>query len=251
VLGEFHVRHKGDVLHEARENAETLEQVRRDIGDDVFAAQYLQRPNARVGAVLNQSWFPRCAEARAKDQYQRRVLSIDTAMTTEMTADYSVCSVFGGEGKVYDLLYVWRDRVEYDTLLAKVEALIQAWKPTHIIIEWASVGIPLCQRLSKRFSTGLIPFHSNMPKEERLARLLNYFQQGHIRLPQAASRMPAFNNEVFSFHGSTHDDQLDTLVQFANKADVDFQCCPPISWAPPTIQRVDELRERYGRYVAW
>ncbi|MGA7675434.1 MAG: hypothetical protein WCA78_10380 [Rhizomicrobium sp.] len=247
--GEFHFRHKGDVLHEAREDAETLELVRRDIGDDVFAAQYLQRPNARVGAVLNQSWLPRYAEARPMDQYQRRVLSIDTAMTTEMAADYSVCSVFGGADRDYDLLDVWRDRVTYDTLMAKVDAMIQEWKPTHIIIERANVGISLLQHLATRFQSGLIGFSVTMSKEDRLARLLNYFQQGHIRLPQYAAWKAAFDNEVFSFPSSAHDDQLDTLIQFANKADVGFQGCPPVSWEPLMVHRVDELRERYGRYV--
>jgi predicted phage terminase large subunit-like protein len=234
----YKYRSKGELLHPVRESHETLELVRRDVGDDNFAAQYLQRPNARLGAILDPTWFPRYEMARPIHLYQYRVLSIDTALSTSMTADYSVCSVFGSvDDTSYDLLHVWRDRVGYEALSAKIDAMINEWQPTHIVIEHANAGISLFQQLRGRFSRGLIAFSVKIPKEDRLARLLNCFRRGLISLPMNVPWKAAFENEVFSFPSTAHDDQLDTLIQFANYADRGYHRYSPIEWGAPPRRR--------------
>ena len=56
-------RHRGEALHSEREPLETLERIRRTIGDYNFAGQYQQRPAPQGGGLVKRAWFRRYAAA--------------------------------------------------------------------------------------------------------------------------------------------------------------------------------------------
>lgn len=56
--GKQHQRKRGDLLHPQRENRETLERIRAEIGSLLFSAQYLQQPIPIEGNLIRRSWFP-------------------------------------------------------------------------------------------------------------------------------------------------------------------------------------------------
>ena len=54
---EFHVRRAGEALHPELESLETLKKLQRQIGSDVFAAQYQQSPVPPGGAMIRREWL--------------------------------------------------------------------------------------------------------------------------------------------------------------------------------------------------
>lgn len=52
-------RAQGELLHEAREDAEGMERAKRELGSHAFAAQYQQNPLAEEGGMIKLEWFGR------------------------------------------------------------------------------------------------------------------------------------------------------------------------------------------------
>ena len=55
--GRRHLHKRGDLLHPQRENRETLERIRAEIGSLLFSAQYMQQPIPIGGNLIRRSWF--------------------------------------------------------------------------------------------------------------------------------------------------------------------------------------------------
>jgi predicted phage terminase large subunit-like protein len=224
------LRKSGHILHPAREDAETLTKIRQDLGEAVFAAQYLNKPGAPQGAAFRAKWFPRYAEPYWLGRYEHRVFVIDTAFTAATTSDYSVCAVYGVWGENTHLLDVWRERVDFDDLTKRVHAMIDSYKPTHIFVEMSANGVPLYQQLRKKYERGVHAIGSNLSKQDRAARVIAYLQSGKIMFPQKAPWLATWENETFSFPSSVYDDQVDTLIYFAAEAQRGFDRRSQIEW---------------------
>ena len=55
--GNFHLRRAGEPLHPDYESLETLERIRRELGSDIFSAQYQQSPVPPGGAMIKRVWL--------------------------------------------------------------------------------------------------------------------------------------------------------------------------------------------------
>jgi hypothetical protein len=76
---EFHLHRAGEALHPELESLESLERLRREIGSDVFAAQYQQSPVPPGGAMIRRAWL-RYYDKLPERTYRARILqSWDTA----------------------------------------------------------------------------------------------------------------------------------------------------------------------------
>lgn len=226
-----HLFKKGDVLHPERESREVLSKIRKEMGDPDFAAQYLQNPSALTGRVMSPEWFP-LVEARYRHYYQRVIFSIDTALSDSPTSDYSVISIFGWREGKSDLADLWRKQCTYEMLTATLDKLIQKWAPTNFVIERSGYGISLISRLENRLgsSGGIHPFTASISKSERVGRMAHYLSQGHIRFVKDAPYLPALLNEISGFPGGMHDDQVDTIVQYANSAAQGWDRFSVVDW---------------------
>lgn len=225
-----HHRATGDLLHAARESQDTLDRVRNEIGSNNFDAQYLGRPGAPDGAIINPNWFPRYVSARPLAKYESRVLVVDAATSDSSTADFTVCSVFGVRANAVDLLDVWRKRVLFDDLEAGIRKLIRDYKATHLFIESEVAGKALAQVLGREYKQGIHGCHpGRCSKHERVELAMPYLQQKIIRIPTAAPWLSTWEGEVFGFPSVVHDDQVDTLAYFALNPGKDLRRYSPLS----------------------
>jgi hypothetical protein len=91
-------RRRGEALHSAREPVQTLEQIRRTIGEYNFAGQYQQAPSPLGGGLVKAGWFRQYAVEEIP-QFERVVQSWDTASKATELSDFSVCTSRGIAGK--------------------------------------------------------------------------------------------------------------------------------------------------------
>ena len=108
-------RRRGEALHPDREPLETLEHIRRTIGEYNFAGQYLQSRAPLGGGMVKAEWFKRYGENERPERFDRIVQSWDTANKATELSDFSVCTPWGVSGKHLFLLGVFR-RLEYPAL---------------------------------------------------------------------------------------------------------------------------------------
>jgi predicted phage terminase large subunit-like protein len=110
------------------------------------------------------------------------------------------------------LLDLWRGRIDYPTLKAKVIELARRWSASQVLIEEAGTAIALIEEL--RFEVaGLTGIKPDKDKVARMAIASARFEAGQIFLPEHASWLPELEAELFAFPGSKYDDQVDSISQ--------------------------------------
>jgi hypothetical protein len=103
-------RRRGEALHPDREPLETLDRIRRTVGEYNFAGQYQQSPAPLGGGLVKADWFKRYRENDRPERFDRIVQSWDTANKATELSDFSVCTTWGVRGKHLFLLGLFRTR---------------------------------------------------------------------------------------------------------------------------------------------
>jgi predicted phage terminase large subunit-like protein len=219
--GRRHRRSQGDALHEQREPLETLEHFRREMGPATFSAQYQQSPVSPGGNLIRLEWFPTYDAALERADYEYVVQSWDTAAGIGRHNDFSVCTTFGWHQRGWNLLDIYRGRLEYPDLRQMVLEQGRRWNANRAIIEYAGVGAALVQELL-RDHPGIVGIRPRQNKEVRLVAQSGKIFDGVVRLPREAPWLDAFRDELRAFPNGEHDDQVDCLSQLLEWADPDY-----------------------------
>jgi predicted phage terminase large subunit-like protein len=215
--GKSHARRSGDVLHPERENRETLEATKVEVGSLKFSAQYQQRPVPVEGNLIRRSWFPAYDNLPAGPWPTKIVQSWDVAMMTGDQNDYSVCTTWLIHKNDAYLVDVYRARLEYPDLRRKVISLAAEHRATTILIEDAGPGMNLLQDLRAAMPQGMtrpIGIKPEGSKVDRMAAQSAKIEAGHVHLPHRAPWHADFLTELLSFPNGRHDDQVDSVSQF-------------------------------------
>jgi predicted phage terminase large subunit-like protein len=211
-----HKRHARDVLSPVREPMEELEKLRLQLGSDLFSAQYQQAPVPPGGLMIKRHWLRRYTELPPTSAGRFILQSWDTAAKGGPDNDWSVCTTWlvTNDCQFY-LLHVWRGRVDYPTLKAKVQELAKQWGAHQVLVEEAGTALGLLQELryQVRGIAGIKPDHD---KKTRMAIASAIFEAGQVHFPERADWLAELEAELFSFPGSPHDDQVDSISQAIN-----------------------------------
>jgi predicted phage terminase large subunit-like protein len=211
---EFHLRRAGEALHPELESLESLKELQRRIGPDVFAAQYQQSPVPPGGGMIRREWLRYYEEPPARTYRATIIQSWDTASKDGAQNDWSVCTTWLVSDDHYYLLDLTRGRYDYPTLKATAIALAQKYRPHYVLIEDASTGTALAQELTRVYFGGaveLVPIERD--KIGRLYVNQAKFAAGLVLFPKEAPYMPELLAELLTFpHGKT-DDQVDSITQ--------------------------------------
>jgi predicted phage terminase large subunit-like protein len=211
---EFHLRRASEALHPELEGLESLKELQRRIGPDVFAAQYQQSPVPPGGGMIRREWLRYYEEPPERTYRARIIQSWDTASKDGAQNDWSVCTTWLRSDDRYYLLDLTRGRYDYPTLKATALALAQKYRPQYLLIEDASTGTALAQELRSAYFGGavqLVPIERD--KIGRLYVNQAKFAAGLVFFPEEAPYMPELLAELLTFpHGKT-DDQVDSISQ--------------------------------------
>ena len=209
---QYHVREVGELLHAEREPRSVLEEYRQLMGSDTFQAQYQQEPVPPGGNMVKRHWLQRYKHLPERNWLARVIQSWDTASKDGGQNDWSVCTTWLYHEHNYYLIDVVRSRFNYPALKANAIKQARMHKPTKILIEDTGVGTGMITELRH---LGL-PTIAVQPEGNKLARLSVQsvkFEAGHVFFPTTAPWLAVLEAELFSFPGSRHDDQVDSISQ--------------------------------------
>jgi predicted phage terminase large subunit-like protein len=212
--GLIHVRQPGDLLDPLREDHDILNGLRRELGPQVFSAQYQQNPVAPEGNLIRLEWFPRYPGPGAREMFTKVVQSWDTATSEAPTSDWSVCTVWGYRRGRWWLVDVLRERLDYPKLKRAVQRMHDRWQPEIVMVEDANAGRSLCQEFR---TSGPFRVQLHRPKEDKETRLIGQtarLEDGLCVLPEVAPWLAAFEAELRAFPSGRYDDQVDSMTQF-------------------------------------
>jgi predicted phage terminase large subunit-like protein len=205
-------RYAGDILHPEREPKSVLEDLRRNIGSDAYEAQYQQRPAPPGGAMFKRKWIERYDPLPPYGEDAIVIQSWDTASKTGPANDWSVCTTWHILNNRYYLLNVVRDKFDYPALKARAHALAVEYQPRVVLVEDSGVGTGLIEEL-RALGVNAVEVPCTTSKEARASIQSAKFEGGRVYFPERASWLSELENELLSFPGSRHDDQVDSIVQ--------------------------------------
>jgi predicted phage terminase large subunit-like protein len=212
--GKVYRRRAGEALHPEREPLSVLENLRRELGPDVFSAQYQQSPVPPGGAMIKREWLHYYDELPKLPYYARTIQSWDTAAKGGAQNDWSVCTVWKIVDDCYYLIDLAGGRYEYPALRDTAVALAKRYQPQWVLIEDASTGWSLSQELSLIYFGGITQLVKI--EHDKIGRLyVNQakFASGKVRLPRHAPFLPMVVAELLTFPQGKTDDIVDSITQ--------------------------------------
>ena len=228
-------------MHPEREPLETLDRIRRTIGEYNFAGQYQQAPAPLGGGLVKEEWFKRYGPSELPEPFDRVVQSWDTANKATELSDYSVCTTWGVKGKHLFLISVFRRRLEYPALKRAVREQQSLFGASVVLIEDKASGTQLIQELILDGCHAVTRYQPTMDKTMRLHAQTAMIENGFVHIPEAAPWLAEYLHEITVFPNGKHDDQVDSTAQF-----LDWFKTPMPSWGMFEYyrQRAQELQEQ-------
>jgi predicted phage terminase large subunit-like protein len=184
------------------------------LGARHYQAQYQQRPTLPQGGMFRRE----CLEQFYRvipDAIEGQIISVDCAFKRTTDSDFVVLQVWAWVGANRYLLDQIRARMSYTETRSALVMLSQRWpKATAKIVEDKANGSALIDDLREHVP-GLIPYNPTESKEARAQVAATYFEAGNVWLPHpdVAGWVLDYVEELCSFPGGSHDDQVDATSQ--------------------------------------
>ena len=207
-------RRQGEALHPEREPLDTLDRIRRSVGEYNFAGQYQQSPAPLGGGLVKAEWFKRYRENERPERFDRIVQSWDTADKATELSDFSVCTTWGIKGKNLFLLAVFRRRLEYPALKRAVRDQQNLFEANVVLIEDKASGTHLIQELMADGCHSVTSYQPDCEKIMRLHAQTAMIENGFVNIPEAAPWLAEYQHEMSVFPNGKQDDQVDSTAQF-------------------------------------
>jgi predicted phage terminase large subunit-like protein len=207
------MRSAGEVLHPERESRETLDRIRRTIGEYNFAGQYQQAPAPLGGGLVKEAWFRRYELRDLPEKFDQILQSWDTANKPTELSDYSVCTTWGIKDQRLYLLHTLRKRMDYPSLKRAVREQWQAHGATVVLIEDKASGTQLIQELTEEGLHAVTRYKPDGHKLMRLHAQTGVIENGFVYLPREAHWLAEYLHEITTFPNGKYDDQVDSTSQ--------------------------------------
>ena len=208
-------RRPGEALWPSQFPVEVLEQIKRDIGSRNFGCLYQGNTSAAAGTIFKRDWFRHYTEAPEK--FTRIVQSWDTAFKTGAANDYSVCATVGETLNGFYLLALYRAKIEFPELRRQIGLQADMWHPHEVLIEDRASGQSLIQELKLATNYPVVGVRADKDKETRGSATTGFYESGRVLFPADAPWLVDLEDELASFPGGLHDDQVDALSQALNR----------------------------------
>jgi predicted phage terminase large subunit-like protein len=227
VPKEAEKHYRDGLLDPVRLPKSVLQKMKTDLGDEGYAGQVLQSPQAAEGNIFKKAWW-KTYEELPNARPIRIVLSLDTAFKEKKKNDYSACSVWHQYRDGYFLIDMWEEKVQFPVLKTQLVAMAAARHPHAILVEDKGSGTSLVQDLSSGTTLPLIPIQPDVDKVERAHAVTSTIKAGNVFLPAKAPWLERFLLQTASFPNAKNDDMVDTLTQFLNWIRTQGAGLPPV-----------------------
>lgn len=140
----------------------------------------------------------------------RRILSIDPAVTTKTTSDYSGLAVVGFDpvaGRCVVQLAV-AVKLGPAALRQRVLAILEANPGIRAVLVESNQGGQMWHEVLSPLPVKILTLHQTEPKPVRAARVLDYYQMGWVA---HSERLAAFEEQAMAYPGVAHDDLVDAV----------------------------------------
>ncbi|MCA9315999.1 MAG: phage terminase large subunit [Planctomycetes bacterium] len=204
--------------------AKELEAARRDMGELMFAQEHLAEFVTAGAGMMKPEWLEQRYEPYGPDHWRLpdgtkitrnsvgAFATVDLAVSTKTTADYTVIAVVGRtpDGRLL-LLHVDRARREGPDIVPAIRAVMERHLVRVVWIERTAFQLSIIQEARRRG----IPVRELRPDRDKISRampLTAALEGGRLLLPRRATWEQEVVHELLAFPLGRHDDVVDALA---------------------------------------
>lgn len=219
----------GPALWPTHKREQEVLELRATTPNDVWEATYQGNPTPPGGAIFKRSWWAAPGsryDASMRHPCVARWLSFDTGLKAKESSDYTAC-VAAELWSDYRLALtlVYRDKLTFDDLPDTILRLARQMNGDGllrgVLIEDKVSGTSAYQTLTSATAEPWIaalvqPFIPQGDKVVRAKQASVWCSNGSVLLPIPSASVPwllDFEDELFTFPGGIHDDQVDAFDQ--------------------------------------
>lgn len=243
--GKTYTYKAGTTLDNIRLPQSKLNQLRLDMGDGPFNAQYLQDPKEEDVQTVQRSWLkfsePEFPIPETGGKGFTKVISVDCSFTKSVNSDYNafVCARHNNVDYMVD--WVMNKKLDFTELTEHLIKSIKNYRPDYILIEEKANGAALIATLRKAGIENIISYSPSSSKIQRFNQCLPRIKQGHLYLSGAVPE--EFISQLTYFPNVKHDDMVDALVQIFLASTF----VPPVKKNPKDIPHSKEWFQEMAR----
>lgn len=193
----------------------------KEANEYVFSAQYQQSPAPAGGSTFKEEWWGWYTEL---PEFDRVIITMDTASKTEEQHDYSVLQAWGfwkQHGRIY-LIDQVRGKWEAPDLkrvgVNFIQSIRSRFRLEAVYVEDKSSGTYLIQTMCADTTAALIPIPRDSRTRGKASRATDtapHIQARQVFLPEGRDFSDTFVKEASSFTRAMthlHDDQIDPMM---------------------------------------
>lgn len=182
-----------------------------------FALNYQNKPIPADGTYWSEGDI---VVEEMTDQPSRTILSVDPAVTTKTTSDFTGLAVVShspqvkdrtgrvtGTGKVY-VRHVERVKLDPKSLRLRVVEILERFPEVRVLYVEINQGGDLWADVFKDLPVKYVTKHQSVKKEVRAGWLLNGYQRRRV---VHTDSLPSYVNELLAFPTGLNDDQIDAV----------------------------------------
>ena len=198
-----------------------VESAREDLGELVFAQEYLAEFISEGAQIFKPTWFNYYKEGVGTvtadgKKYEVKDLvkfaTVDLAVYTRESADYTVIGVFGHhieDDKLF-LLDMFRDRIEAPDIIPQIKRMVALHNLEWVGIERAGYQLALVQ-FARREGLVIKELRADKDKRSRALPLSAKMERGQVYFPTEVDWVADVERELLTFPVGEHDDIVDVL----------------------------------------
>lgn len=189
-----------------------------EVGSQVWASLYQQRPSPQEGSMINRAWWKFYDRINMK-KYKYLIQSWDCTFKEGDDNDYVVGQVWGVNGVDKYLIDQTRVKMGIVKTMDAIKQMYDKYPTTRAIyIEDKANGPAVVEMMSKKIP-GLIAVEPHGGKVVRAQAVSPTIEAGNVCLPNPsiAPWINDFIEECAAFPNGKHDDQVDAMTQALNQ----------------------------------
>jgi predicted phage terminase large subunit-like protein len=227
IIWEDTRRQKNELTSPQRYTQSDVVRIRKTMSESDFNSLYQGNPTPKEGNIIKSKWFKKFTLSMMRN-LEMVFLSVDTAMSSKLSADHSATTAWGvfkqsDQTKAVVLLNVWYDRLDFPELLDALQRQIHniyddsneyepqtSLKPHIVIIEKKASGENLIQCLRRMGNRTIVEYipksisargfaHMDDAKVNRVIKITPIIESGRIYLPvDSAGQYTKFSEKFIS-----------------------------------------------------